>query len=205
MNDDWLRKLTDDFREPKVAMVVGRQIPWQSTKPPEKFFYAHHFPSFRVEVNAGARNYYHDNVFISNVNSAIRKDVWQQFRFSENVVAAEDKEFAKRILSAGWSIIYEPEAVAYHGHDFGLRSVFERHVDYGVADSQGVKGLPGSEGTAIGKASRYLAEEVRYLASNGYLRWLPYSLLYEASKWLGTSLGQIRGKIRSRSDGGSSP
>jgi lauroyl/myristoyl acyltransferase len=64
-----------------------------------------------------------------------------------------------------------------------------------------VKGLPKSGGAPIGKASRYFAEEVKYLASNGYLKWLPYSLLYEASKWLGTLWGRIRGRMYSKLDG----
>jgi rhamnosyltransferase len=198
LNDNWLQRLTDNFREPKVAMVVGRQIPWQSTKPPEKFFYAYNFPPFKIKLNLGASDYYHDNVFISNVNSAIRKDVWQQFRFCESITMVEDKEFAKRILFAGWDIVYEPDAAVYHGHDFGLWSAFRRYIDYGVSYRQGVKGLPRSGGPAIGKAARYLAEEVQYLASNGYLRWLPYSLLYEASKWLGSFIGQIAGKYGRR-------
>lgn len=201
LHKDWLGKLTDNFREPEVAMVVGRQIPWQSTKPPEKFFYAYNFPSFKIRVDPGASDYYHDNVFISNVNSAIRKDVWQQFRFSESITMVEDKEFARRILAASRSIIYEPDAAVYHGHDFGLRSIFERYVDYGVSYSRGAKGLPKSGGSAVGKASNYLAEEFRYLKRNGYLKWLPYSFLYEASKWLGTSLGQIMGKMYSKPDG----
>ena len=35
LSNDWLKKLTDSFSEPNVAMVVGRQIPWQTTKPPK--------------------------------------------------------------------------------------------------------------------------------------------------------------------------
>ena len=201
LNDDWLRRLTDNFREPEVAMVVGRQIPWQSIKPPEKFFYDYNFPPFKIKVSPGVADYYHDNVFISNVNSAIRKDVWQQFRFRESVTMVEDKEFAKRILVASRSIIYEPDAAVYHGHDFGLRSIFERYVDYGVSYSRGAKGLPRSRGSAISKASKYVAEELIYLKRNGYLRWLPYSFLYEALKWLGSCLGQIMGRMYSKSDG----
>jgi len=194
LKNDWLQKLASAFQDPNVAMVCGRQIPWETTKPPEKFFYVYYFPTTKIVLAPQTSNVYRDNVFISNVNSAIRKDIWQQFRFSESITMVEDKEFAKRILSAGWNIIYEPDAAVYHGHDFSLRSAFERYIDYGVSYSQGVKGLPKSGGSGIGKASRYLAEEVKYLASNGYLRWLPYSVLYEASKWLGSCLGQIMGK-----------
>lgn len=200
LKNDWLQKLASAFEDQSAAMVCGRQIPWETTKPPEKFFYIYYFPAAKIVLAPETSNVYRDNVFISNVNSAIRKDVWHQLRFSESITMAEDKEFAKRILSAGWNIIYEPDAAVWHGHNFSLRSVFERYIDYGISYSQGVKGLPRSGGSAVGKASRYLAEELKYLQSNGYLKWLPYALLYEASKWLGSSLGQIRGRVYSKSD-----
>ena len=138
LHDNWLHKLTNDFENPQVAMVVGRQIPWQTTKPPEKFFYSYYFPEHKIEVVRGASDYYRDNMFISNVNSAIKKDVWQQFKFAEDIVRAEDKEIAKRILHTGRKIVYQPDAVVYHAHDFSLRSIFQRSVDVGIALSQGV-------------------------------------------------------------------
>lgn len=201
LKNDWLQKLTNNFEHPNVAIVCGRQLPWETTKPPEKFFYVYYFPQVKIMLKRGASDYYHDNMFISNVNSAVRRDVWQQFKFSETIIMAEDKEFAKRILSAGWSIIYEPDAAVYHAHDFSLWSAFKRCIDFGVSYSHGVKGLPKSEGSAISKALRYFTEELKYLESNGYLKWLPYSMLYEVSKLLGMLLGKIRGKVYSKSVG----
>jgi len=91
-DEHWLHTLTSGFKEPKVAIVVGRQIAWQTTKPPERFFYVYNFPAFKIVVTNGASDYYRDNVFVSNVNSAVRRDVWQEFRFSESVLMSEDKE-----------------------------------------------------------------------------------------------------------------
>ncbi len=44
-NNDWLQKMTDNFADPQVAMVAGRQIPWESSKPPERFFYYYYYPN----------------------------------------------------------------------------------------------------------------------------------------------------------------
>ena len=162
--DNWLQKLTDELKEPQVAMVVGRQIPWPNTKPPEKFFYSYYFPEHKIEVVSGAPDYYRDNMFISNVNSALRRDVWQQFKFSEKVVLAEDKEFAKRVLLAGWRIVYQPDAVVYHAHDFSLRSIFQRSIDAGMALSQGI-GLPRSRNWVINRLG-YFASEAGYIMAN---------------------------------------
>ena len=194
LNDDWLQKLTKDFKEPDVAMVIGRQIPWPNTKPPEKFFYIYYFPRHRIKVTHGASNYYRDNIFISNVNSAIKRGVWREFNFSESVVLAEDKEFAKRLLLAGWKIVYQPEAAVYHAHDFDMRSLFRRSVDIGVALSQGI-GLPRSKNWVINRLG-YFVGEARYVMANpGWWKWLPYSIVYETIKLVGVAVGWLRWKF----------
>jgi rhamnosyltransferase len=190
LNENWLQRLTEHFRSPDVAMVVGRQIPWQTTKPPEKFFYTYYFPGHKIVVKHGDSGYYHDNIFISNVNSAIRKDVWNQLKFSEKLVMAEDKEFAKRLLFAGWSIIYEPEATVYHAHDFSLRDVFQRSLDYGISLRQGFGGLPRPRRSLPKRLLDYFSEETKYLKATGCLHWLPYCLVYDMSRYLGTFLGK---------------
>ena len=108
---------------------------------------------------------------------------------------AEDKEFGKRILFAGYVIVYEPDAAVYHAHDFGLWSAFRRCLDYGTSLNQGVGGLLKSNRSIVGRASGHLSEQFKYLRGNGYLKWLPYAILYGGSKFLGLSLGQLRGKI----------
>lgn len=194
LHDNWLHKLTDDLKNPQMAMVVGRQIPWQTTKPPEKFFYSYYFPEHKIEVVRDASDYYRDNMFISNVNSAIKRDVWQQFKFSEDIARAEDKEIAKRILLAGWKIVYQPDAVVYHAHDFSLRSIFQRSVDIGIALSQGVS-VPRSKNWVINRLG-YFVKEARYIMANdGWWKWLPYSVAYEASKLLGVAVGWLRGRM----------
>jgi rhamnosyltransferase len=194
LRDNWLHKLTDDLKNPQVAMVVGRQIPWPTTKPPEKFFYSYYFPEHKIEVANGASDYYRDNMFISNVNSAIKRDVWQQFKFSEDIVLAEDKEIAKRILLAGWKIIYQPDALVYHAHDFTLRSIFQRSVDAGIGLRQKVN-VPRSRNWVINRLG-YFVKEARYIMANdGWWKWLPYSMAYEASKLLGVVLGWLRGRM----------
>ena len=190
INNNWLARLTDNLKARNIAMVIGRQIPWDETKPPEKFFYFYNFPQQRMQVTCGDTDIYKDNIFISNVNSAVRRDVWQKFRFSEAILMAEDKELAKRVLSDGWSIVYEPEASVYHSHDLGLWSVFQLSVNYGVSLKQGVAGLSKSKGSIIQKSIRYFHAELRYLNATGCIKWLPYCLLYDATKYLGIFLGK---------------
>jgi len=196
LNDEWLRKLVDNLKDSSVAMVCGRQIPWATTKPPEKFFYVYNFPQQKIIVKPKYSSYYHDNIFISNVSSAIKKDVWEEFKFSENIVMAEDKEFAKRILSAGWAVVYEPEAAVYHAHDFSLWSAFRKSLDFGTSLRQGAAGLPKTPKPLISRALDYFSAEFKYLNATGYSKWLPYCMIYEMSKYLGLLLGKA-GLVRS--------
>lgn len=196
LHEDWLQLLTDELKEPEVAMAVGRQIPWQDAKPPEKFFYSYYFPEQRIEVVRNAPDYYRDNMFISNVNSAIRREVWQEFRFLEDVVLGEDKELARRILLAGWRIIYRPDAVVYHSHDFDLRSIFRRCIDSGMAMSRDIN-VPRSKNWVIQRVGYFVKEMGFIMAHKGWLKWLPYSVAYETAKVSGTALGWINGKFLS--------
>lgn len=190
LDDKWLQNLTADFNDPQVAMVVGRQIPWESTKPPEKFFYYYNFPDFKIVVKSGADDYYHDNVFISDVNSAYRKDILLKYRFKEDIVMAEDKETAARMLAGGWTITYEPAATVYHAHDYTIRQLFNRALDYGLALRQGAAALPASKMTRLRRLLVLIRYEIKFLQIYGGWRWLPYIFAYNSSMYLGLFLGK---------------
>ena len=190
LDDRWLDRLTAGFTDRSTAMTVGRQIAWQKTKPPEKFFYKSNFPEFKIMVKSGAADYYHYNVFISNVNAAYRRDILLKYKFDEQLVLAEDKEIAARFLKGGYSIIYEPEAAVYHSHNEGLSDLFNKHLDFGLANRQGVGELPKTAGNVLSGTAGYVGSELKYLAENRLWQWVPYVLVYEAVKYAGLWLGK---------------
>ena len=120
----------------------------------------------------------------------MRKETWKEFKFSETVLLGEDKEFASRILVAGYSIIYEPSAAVYHAHDLSLREAFSRSIDAGIALKQGVEDLPRSKAPFIGFAVDYLVQEWKYLLNINKLIWFPYCVIYELARFTGTLLGK---------------
>ncbi|KPV62787.1 MAG: hypothetical protein AOA65_1630 [Candidatus Bathyarchaeota archaeon BA1] len=63
--------------------------------------------------------------FASNACSAIKKEVCEKFRFNEEIIMSEDQEIARRILKAGYEILYEPEAAVYHSHNYPLKTYSE--------------------------------------------------------------------------------
>jgi len=194
--DDWMQKLVDSFADPQVAMVVGRQIAWDNVKPPERFFYHYNFPDFRIVVKSGAEDHYHDNVFISNVNAAYRSDVLMKYGFKEDMVMAEDKEIAARLIRDGYIIVYEPSAAVYHAHDYGLKDVFVRYLDYGLALEQGAGRLPGTDRPLTSRIGAYLGAELAFLKCGNCLGWAPYAIIYEMCKYAGLLLGRMRAALR---------
>jgi len=198
LNDRWLQRLTDSFADPLTDMVIGRQIPWDDVGPPEKFFYFYYFPDFRLVLKQGSSADYRGNMFISNANSALKREVWQRLNFSEDMFMAEDKELARRILAGGGSIVYEPQAAVRHSHDHGLAETFKRQLDFGFAARRGAASIPGSEASSLERMLGYLGAEIRFLSSNNWTPWIPYSIIYEIYRYLGFFLGKsgmVRGPL----------
>jgi rhamnosyltransferase len=64
----------------------------------------------------------------SNHGSSWRADVWDTFRFDEQLGASEDKEWAFRVLTAGWKIAFDTRLLigSKHRRQHGLRHLHRR-------------------------------------------------------------------------------
>lgn len=64
----------------------------------------------------------------SNTASSWRADVWEQLPFDEALVSCEDKEWAFRVLRAGWTIAVDAQLAVGDSHrrEFGLRHLYRR-------------------------------------------------------------------------------
>ena len=51
--------------------------------------------------------------------------------------AAEDLEWARRVVAAGWSVVYEPDAAVYHSHRESARAQAQRLIDINRVDAAG--------------------------------------------------------------------
>ena len=126
----------------------------------------------------------------SNVNSAIRRSVWDGLRFADDIIMSEDQEWSARVLLAGWTVLYEPRAAVRHSHVYTVRSAFTRFFDSGVsAERTYLAGARPSARVLRRAALRYGVGEVEWLWRSGQRRWIPYAALYETSKFLGLQLG----------------
>lgn len=127
----WLQELIRGFAlDPEVACVFGKQIPRPDCDPITKRDMNLHFDSYSktddphmqfLEQSEESWNRYQANPlwhgFNSNVNSALRKSVWEKIRFRD-VLYTEDQLMGRDILLRGYKKVYSPKAAVYHSHQY---------------------------------------------------------------------------------------
>jgi rhamnosyltransferase len=189
---EWLDRLCAPLRsEEDVAGVYGRQLPHVDATPPERFFLDFLYgPSPRVQRAADPAGLSLRTTLFSNVNSAIRRSFWERFPFADDLFFAEDQDWARRVLIAGYTIRYEPEAAVHHSHRYTVTSAFKRFFDTGASAERGFLAGGSASSTVLRReALRYAREEVAWLARTRQRHWIPYAAAYELGKFLGIQLG----------------
>src|SRR5215212_1554991 len=114
-DEHWLERLCAPLRtDEDVAGVYGRQLPNADASPPERFFLDFLYGrSPRVQRATGTCDLSMLTTLFSNVNSAIKRSSWERFPFADDMFFAEDQDWSRRVLLAGYAIRYEPEAAVH--------------------------------------------------------------------------------------------
>lgn len=114
----WLRPLATALQNPRNAAVFGRQIP----RPDCEAVFAHDYE----RCFGDRRESSHWDHFFSMVSSGLRKDVWAQRGFLESMQYSEDDEYTRWCRAAGYEIVYCPESVVMHSHNYTPRQAYKR-------------------------------------------------------------------------------
>jgi rhamnosyltransferase len=116
-SSDWVERALRHYEREDVAGVTGYHSLPDGTPLTEPF---DHDP-----VHARAHPFWG----FSNHASSWRASVWEREPFDEALDYAEDREWAYRVLDAGWTIVIDPELHVDMGHVWrnGLREVFSRN------------------------------------------------------------------------------
>ncbi|MBM4135159.1 MAG: glycosyltransferase [Nitrospira sp.] len=116
---DWLRCLLANFRnDPMLAGVYGRQLPVSFTDPLDK---RDLLIVFGLDRRIQVKDY-----FFHNANSMIRRSVWDEIPFDEEVTNIEDRVWGKAVVSLGYHLVYDPDAAVYHYHGLHQGNTPER-------------------------------------------------------------------------------
>ncbi len=108
VNTRWLSELLKNFNDEKVAGVYGRQEPMSFTSNLDKRDLALIFGLDRKVQTKDS--------FFHNANSMIRRRIWEETPFDEQVTNIEDRVWAQKVLQKGYCLVYEPQARVYHYH-----------------------------------------------------------------------------------------
>lgn len=132
-SQDWLRHLLAPLADPRVAAVYGRQVPREHASLERQAAFAEMYGDQPLRKHRDqARELGYRLYMFSTVTCAIRREIWQEYPFPDDLVVFEDIGFAKRVVDAGWAIVYEPAAAVRHSHDYTAWQLFRRFYDAGA-------------------------------------------------------------------------
>ena len=121
IGDEWLERTTRWFADPRVAGVASRQVPWPDAPWLEVHRLGEQFDE-RTRTSTDA-----DDVVFSNAASVIRRDAWREQPFV--LPAAEDADWAERVVAQGKTIVYEAGVAVHHSHRESPRAQALRMID----------------------------------------------------------------------------
>lgn len=190
-DESWLARLVGRLAGGvRIAGAYGRQLPHDNATPPERYFLDFLYgPDARVQRLDGDEPDFEQTLF-SNVNSAIPRAVWQEFPFADDLIMSEDQEWSRRVLRAGYELVYEPSAAVHHSHRYSIASAFRRFFDSGVSAERSYAAGGGGSGALRRAGARYARGEATWLWETGQRRWIPYAAAYELAKFTGMQLGR---------------
>ena len=181
----WLSNLVKPFSDERVAAVYSRQIPKQDASPMERFFLFNRFPDKnpvrKERINEKPLTL--EQVFFSNVSGAVRRSVFNKYKFDEDLIMSEDQQLSRDIINAGYTVVYQPDSIVYHSHKYTLSNVFKRYFDsvYSLTLIFPDHGISTSTGMGI----KYINDEIRFIIKK-YPRWIPYYSIYNFTKSFAT-------------------
>lgn len=115
---NWLGPLAQALLDPGTAAVFGRQVP----RPNCSAVFAHDYQRCFGE-NRQSALWEH---FFSMVSSGLRKDIWARRGFREDLQYSEDDEYTRWCRANGYRIVYCPESVVMHSHNYTPGQAYKR-------------------------------------------------------------------------------
>lgn len=122
---DWLKNLIAPFTDPQVAMTYGKQRGTAASQ----FSESQHLRKWFPDVSDLDQQHGYSN----NANSAIRRKIWKQMPFDEELTGLEDLAWSSWAHQAGHKIAYVAEAGVYHVHTESAAQIVNRHRREAIA------------------------------------------------------------------------
>jgi glycosyltransferase involved in cell wall biosynthesis len=125
---DWLSRLLAPMEDEQIVVCYGKQRGGETNRYSEHQWFRHYFPDTSVHRQGHA--------YCHNANSVIRKSVWREHPYNENLTGLEDLAWGSWAFEQGHGISYQADAEVIHLHDEGPRTVYNRYRREAVAMHQ---------------------------------------------------------------------
>ena len=189
--DEWLQHMCSNFDDASVAAVYGRQIPKVGSSMERQDALDAVYGEQKTVKDPARRTgtgyrFYH----FSDVNAAIRRDIWDTVRFPEDLKVFEDLGIAKSILDSGWKIVYEPKAPVYHSHSHTTVGLFKRYFDIGYTlKVLKIWDVPGTRNSLLRDGWKLVRNKFTRVSDSTTRRSAGHGLRQDVAKSVGLFLG----------------
>jgi len=129
----WLASAARHFRDPRVAGVSAYFIPHDDGTIWEKAAYDLFWPA----LSGIYRTCNREDGYFSAINCVIRKSLWEEYPFDENLprvlpqtrmYGGEDYDWGQEMRARGYRVVLEPRFEVYHSHGQALPEIVERNL-----------------------------------------------------------------------------
>jgi rhamnosyltransferase len=190
--DDTIEKLLNFMqKDPKLALVYARQIPYESSS-----LFGKHLRYFNYGTTSYVRSleqkeqYGLKTAFVSNSFALYKKKPLLEIGgFDSHLIVGEDTHAAARLLQQGYKIGYDASACVKHSHSYTLWQEFQRYFDIGVFHTTN-KWLLEEFGKAEGEGMRYIKSEFQFLLNQKAYGKIPEFFVRNFLKFIGYKLGR---------------
>jgi len=197
----WLTNLIKGFEDHNVAGVYGRQLSMGLVNPYEallnEMFFGKNKVNFKLKDKKRLKK-----IHFTNSNAAVRKDVWQGFKFNERVPYGEDMLWQSEVIKAGFCIVYTPDAAVYHTHRLNISSVYKNSVNCAYTltlidqKRQWISLIAVDVALFLGLVPISLIQNLEYIWRNGYKQYAKVAPLWVLSTVGGSLVGRIKYRLR---------
>ena len=122
---DWIESMLEPFSDPDIALVYGKQRGDTTSKFSEHQLLSRWFPD--------ESNLDQDYPFSNNANAAIRRSLWQECPYDEELTGLEDTDWANKAMAQGYKISYISGAEVIHVHNESAKQICNRYRREAIA------------------------------------------------------------------------
>ena len=110
-NDMWLTEMIEPFSNEMIAAVYAKQIPRVDAPLDERVRLSNTFPDQSIIFDETS-----EKIMASNACAAIRKTVWDDVHYDEEIEGGEEIVWTKKIQENNLTYMYNSKAIVYHSH-----------------------------------------------------------------------------------------